>query len=446
MPRLFEQRGAMDILSGKRIVLGVCGSIAAYKVAQLARDLALAGASVDVILTEAAERFVGAATFQALTGRPVLSDMWDLPEDGVVGHVSLGMGADAVVIAPATANTIARIAAGLSDDLLTTTLLATTAPVLLAPAMNPAMLANPATQANLATLQTRGFTVMEPGEGRMAEHVSGKGRLPEPAELEGAIRALIGRASGPLRGRRVVVTAGGTREPIDPVRFVGNRSSGQMGYALAARARDLGAEVTLISGPVALVPPPAVETVQVETALQMQAALHTACEQADLLIMNAAVADFRPAVAADHKIKKQADTTGMTIELVTNPDLIAGMAGRRDLFKVGFAAETDDLLANAQSKLERKGLELIVANDAVSSIGAPEIALTLLDRSGITSLERQPKARAAAALLDAIVARYEAWRSDDVRGASERHNESRGYDHRATGTDRYQQHPGERPA
>lgn len=401
----------MDILSGKRIVLGVCGSIAAYKVAQLARDLALAGAQVDVILTESAERFVGAATFQALTGRPVLTDMWALPEDGVVGHVSLGMGADAVVVAPATANTIARIAAGLSDDLLTTTILATTAPVLLAPAMNPAMLANPATQANIAALRARGYTLLEPGEGRMAEHVSGKGRLPEPAQLEGAIRALIGRAAGPLRGRHVVVTAGGTREAIDPVRYVGNRSSGQMGYALAARARDLGAEVTLISGPVALTPPAAIRTIAVETALQMQEALLAACQAADMLIMNAAVADFRPAAAADHKIKKQPGTTGMTIEMVTNPDLIAGMAPRRDLFKVGFAAETDDLLANAQSKLERKGLDLIVANDAVASIGAPEIALNLIDRDGIVALERRPKGEAAAALLGEIVVRYERWRA-----------------------------------
>lgn len=403
----------MDILNGKRIVLGVCGSIAAYKVAQLARDLTLAGAVVDVVLTEAAERFVGAATFQALTGRPVLGDMWSLPEDGVVGHVSLGLAADAVVVAPATANTIARIAAGLSDDLLTTTLLATSAPVLLAPAMNPQMLAAPATRANLATLQARGYTVLEPGEGRMAEHVSGKGRLPEPWTIEGELRALLGRTGGPLRGRRLVVSAGGTREPIDPVRYVGNRSSGQMGYAIAARARDLGADVTLVSGPVALAPPPAVTTVQIETALEMQAALEQACAGADILVMNAAVADFRPVSAARQKIKKQGDA-GLTVEMVPNPDIIAGMATRHDLFKVGFAAETDDLLANARSKLERKGLDLIVANDAVSSIGQPTIALTLLDREGSTTLERLPKAEAAAALMDAVVARYERWRAARV--------------------------------
>ncbi|HMQ31631.1 MAG TPA: bifunctional phosphopantothenoylcysteine decarboxylase/phosphopantothenate--cysteine ligase CoaBC [Chloroflexaceae bacterium] len=399
----------MDILSGKQIVLGVCGSIAAYKVAQLARDLALAGATVDVILTEAAERFVGAATFQALTGRPVLTSMWDLPEDGVVGHVSLGARADAVVVAPATANTVARIAAGLSDDLLTTTLLATRAPVLVAPAMNPLMYEHPATQANLAVLRERGYTVLEPGEGRMAEHVSGKGRLPEPHALEGELRAMIGRAGGPLRGRRVVVSAGGTREPIDPVRYVGNRSSGQMGYALAAQARDLGAAVTLVSGPTALTPPAAVATVQVESALQMQAALQAAVEGADILIMNAAVADFRPEAAAERKIKKRPGDSGMSLSMVTNPDIIAGFAGRRDLFKVGFAAETDDLLANAQGKLERKGLDMIVANDAVASIGTPTIALTLIDREGTVGLERRPKAEAAAALLEAIVARFERW-------------------------------------
>lgn len=398
----------MDILRHKQIILGVCGSIAAYKVAQLARDLTLAGATVEVILTEAAARFVGAATFQALTGRPVRTDMWALPEDGVVGHVALGMGADLVVVAPATANTIARIAAGLSDDLLTTTLLATRAPVLLAPAMNPQMYTNPATEANIATLRARGYTVLEPGVGKMAEHVEGKGRLPEPETLEGEIRALLGRTHGPLRGRRVVISAGGTQEPIDPVRYVGNRSSGQMGYALAAQARDLGAEVTLVSGPTALTPPPAVRFVPVETALQMRDAVYAAVAGADLLIMNAAVADFRPAAMVEEKIKKKGDA-GLTLQLVANPDIIGGLAQRRDFFKVGFAAETNDLLANARSKLERKGLDLIVANDAIASIGRPEIALTLIDQSGINHLPSQPKPAAAAALLTEIVARYQLW-------------------------------------
>lgn len=400
----------MDTLAGKRIVLGVCGSIAAYKVAQLARDLTLAGALVDVILTEAAERFVGSATFQALTGRPVLTDMWNLPEDGVVGHVSLGMHADMVVIAPATANTIARLAAGLADDLLTTTVLATRAPLLIAPAMNPVMYEHPATQANLAVLRERGAYVLEPEVGRMAEPVVGRGRLPEPADLLAEVHALWGRCSGPLRGRRVVVTAGGTREPIDPVRYIGNRSSGQMGYALATRARDLGAQVTLISGPTALPPPRTVSFVAVETALEMQAAVQSACAQADILIMNAAVADFRPASTATEKIKKHNDE-GMVLHLVQNPDVVGELAGRHDIFKVGFAAETNDLLVNARHKLRRKGLNLIVANDAVASIGQPEITLTVLDGEHAVELPRQPKAVAAAALLDVIVERFEHWLS-----------------------------------
>lgn len=401
----------MDVLSQKKIVLGVCGSIAVYKVAELARNLTLAGARVDVILTEAAERFVGRATFQAVTGRPVLTDMWELPEDGVVGHVSLGVQADLVVIAPATANTLARIAAGICDDLLTTTVLVTQAPILCAPAMNPQMYAAAATQENIATLRRRGFTVLEPGVGRMAEPMVGRGRLPEPAQLEGEIRALLGRHGGPLSGKRVVISAGGTHEPIDPVRFVGNRASGQMGYALAATARDLGASVTLVSGPTALIPPPAVQIIQVETALQMRDAVYTACEQADILIMNAAVADFRPDRAADQKIKKSGDD-GLILELKPNPDILAGLADRNGLFKVGFAAETNDLLSNAEGKLQRKGLQLIVANDAVSSIGQPEIELLLLAPGGQSErLPRQPKPAAAALLMERIVEYFQRYQA-----------------------------------
>ncbi len=401
----------MDVLSQKKIVLGVCGSIAAYKVAELARNLTLAGAQVDVILTEAAERFVGRATFQAVTGRPVLTDMWELPEDGVVGHVSLGVQADLVVVAPATANTLARIAAGICDDLLTTTVLVTQAPILCAPAMNPQMYAAVATQENIATLQRRGLTVLEPGVGRMAEPMVGRGRLPEPAQLEGEIRALLGRHGGPLGGKRVVISAGGTHEPIDPVRFVGNRASGQMGYALAANARDLGASVTLVSGPTALIPPPAIQLIQVETALQMRDAIYTACEQADMLIMNAAVADFRPDRAVEQKIKKSNDD-GLQLELVPNPDILAGLAERKDLFKVGFAAETNDLLANAEGKLQRKGLHLIVANDAVSSIGQPEIELLLLAPGGQNErLPRQPKSAAAALLMERIVGYFQRYQA-----------------------------------
>jgi phosphopantothenoylcysteine decarboxylase / phosphopantothenate---cysteine ligase len=395
----------MDHLAHKHIVLGVTGSIAAYKVCELARNLTLAGALVDVVMTESAERFVGPATFQALTGRPVLQSMWELPEDGVVGHVSLGQHADLIVVAPATANTIARIAMGLSDDLLTTTILASKAPVLLAPAMNPQMYANAATQANIALLRTRGYTVLEPGEGRMAEPMVGKGRLPEPATLEGEIRALLGRVNGPLRGVRAVISAGGTREPIDPVRFVGNRSSGQMGYALAAVARDMGATVTLVSGPTALTPPTAVQTVQVETTNEMLEAVRAACGEADLLIMNAAVADFRPATQSNEKIKKKGES-GLTLELVPNPDILRELLSFDTIFKVGFAAETNDLLENALGKLQRKGLHMIVANDATTSIGQPDIQLTILDQHGTKAMPRMPKSKAAAALMAEIAERY----------------------------------------
>jgi phosphopantothenoylcysteine decarboxylase / phosphopantothenate---cysteine ligase len=395
----------MTVLSGKRIVLGVCGSIAAYKAAELARLLALDGALVDVILTEAARRFVGEATFQALTGRPVLADMWALPEDGVVGHVTLGQSADALVVAPATAGALARFAAGMADDLLATTLLAARGPVLVTPAMNPAMYANPATQENIATLRRRGLTVLEPAVGRMAEPVEGRGRLPEPPLIAAELRALLGRSSGPLRGRRVVVSAGGTHEPLDPVRYIGNRSSGRMGYALAAGARDRGAHVILVSGPTALEPPPAVELVRVETALDMQAAVERAIEGADLLIMNAAVADFRPAEHSERKIKK-GDDEELLVRLVRNPDILAGLAEKRHLIKVGFAAETHDLLAYAREKIRRKGLDMIVANEAVASIGSTDLQATLLTDESVERLPLLPKDQAAAAILDAIIERW----------------------------------------
>jgi len=395
----------MSILTSKKIVLGVSGSIAAYKIAELARNLALDGAIVDVIMTQAAQRFVGAATFQALTGRRVLTDMWALPEDGVVGHVALGQRADIVVLAPATANTLARLAAGLSDDLLTTTVLATAAPILCVPAMNTQMYANAATQENIATLRRRGMTVLEPEVGRLAEPMVGKGRMPDVATIEGELRALLGRTSGRLRGRRVVISAGGTHEPIDPVRFIGNRASGRMGFALAAEARDRGAAVTLIVGPTALTPPTGVELRRVETALELRDAVHAAINQADLLIMNAAVADFRPAELSNKKIKK-GDDEELLLRLIRNPDILAGLAARRDLIKIGFAAETHNLLEYAQSKLERKGLDMIVANEAVASIGQADIQLTLLDAAGVQALARQPKEQAAAALIDAILQRW----------------------------------------
>ncbi len=389
----------MPILRGKRIVLGVCGSIAAYKVAQLARNLTLAGAVVDVIMTEAAERFVGAATFQALTGRPVLTDMWALPEDSVVGHVALGIHADLIVIAPATAHTLARLAAGFADDLLTTTVLASTAPILCAPAMNVQMYAAAATQANIATLRQRGMIVLEPEVGKMAEPMEGKGRLPEPPIIEGEIRALLGRQSGSLRGRRVVVTAGGTREAIDPIRYLGNRSSGQMGYALAEAARDAGAHVTLISTPVALPAPAGLELVYVESALSLRDAVIAACQQADMLIMNAAVADFRPATVAEQKIKKSGHDS-LTLQLVRNPDILAELHDRADLVRIGFAAETEAIETHALDKLHRKNVDMIIANDATITMGKPDVAMTIFTRTGETvALPRQSKPDAAEAII-----------------------------------------------
>lgn len=393
-------------LSGRKIVVGVCASISAYKVVQLVRNLTLAGAQVDVIMTESAQRFVGAATFQAISGRPVLTDMWALPEDGVVGHVELGRHADAIVIAPATAQTMARLANGFSDDLLATTLLASAAPVLIAPAMDGNMYDNPATQANVARLRSYGYHVLDPEVGPLASGLTGKGRLPEVTLIEAELRALLGRHAGPLSGRRVVVTAGGTHEAIDPVRFVGNRSSGRMGYDLAAAARDRGAAVTLISGPVALEPPAALDLVRVETALQMRDAVAAACARCDLLIMAAAVADFRPEQIAEQKIKK-GEEQGLTLHLVRNPDILAELAPRQDVIKVGFAAETEALLANARQKLERKGLDMIVANEAVASIGSVESQVTLLTADGdVERLPVQLKSLSAEAILDAILRRW----------------------------------------
>jgi phosphopantothenoylcysteine decarboxylase/phosphopantothenate--cysteine ligase len=335
----------------------------------------------------------------------VLTSLWDLPEDGVVGHVSLGQRADLVVLAPATANTLARLAAGLSDDLLTTTVLATKAPVLCVPAMNTNMYEHPATQANIATLRQRGMIVLEPEVGRLAEPMIGKGRMPEIATIEGQLRALLGRVTGPLRGRRVIISAGGTHEPIDPVRFVGNRASGRMGFALASAARDRGAQVLLIAGPTALTPPAAVDLVRVETALELRDAIYAAVEGVDLLIMNAAVADFRPAELSSEKIKK-GDDEALMLRLVRNPDILAGLADRRDLVKVGFAAETNNLVDYARSKLERKGLDLIIANEAVASIGHEEIQVVLVDAHGVEALPRQAKEQAAAVIIDSIIQRW----------------------------------------
>lgn len=394
----------MDILAGKRIVLGVTGGIACYKVVDVARHLTQAGALVDVIMTEEATNFVAPLLFESLTYRPVFREMWSRLENAAA-HVRLGEEADAVLVAPATANTIAKIAAGIADDMLTTTLLATEAPVLLAPAMNVKMYANQATQANIATLRARGYHVLEPDEGLLASGIVGRGRLPEAATIEGMLRAMLGRHRGRMSRHRVVVSAGGTREPLDPVRYIGNRSSGQMGYALAEAARDEGADVTLVSGPVTLPPPAGVEVRAVETAEEMCQVVEMAVAEADLLIMAAAVADYRPAQRSSQKIKKGEPNLGLTLERTT--DILSKLAGRDEFVRVGFAAETENLLAAALDKLQRKDLDMIVANDAETTIGAGDAEVTVVDRTGMArALPKGPKAAVARAILDVILEQF----------------------------------------
>lgn len=399
-------------LKGKAIVLGVTGGIAAYKAAALCSSLVKAGAVVDVILTDAAREFVAPLTFQALTHRPVVVEMFALLAETEIGHVSLAQRADLLIVAPATANTIAKLAAGLADNMLTTTALATEAPILLAPAMESHMWTNPLTQANVVRLrEVRDVMLVGPGEGRLASGASGVGRMAEPDDILDAARWVLGRR-GPLAGRRVIVTAGGTREPLDPIRFVGNRSSGQMGYALACAARDLGARVTLIST-VDRPAPWGANLVPVETATQMREAVLGALPTADALLMAAAVADYRPRTAAEQKIKKGEGS--LALDLVRTPDILAEVAAvrrpdqacteRSECIIVGFAAETENLLENAQKKLERKHLDLIVANDARQAMGAATNQVTLLGADGsVEALPLLPKDEVAAHILARVVA------------------------------------------
>ena len=361
----------ITLLNQKRILLGVTGSIAAYKTADLASKLTQAGAQVDVIMTEAAQRFITPLAFQSVTGRPVYTDLWQAERSGGlpthIAHVGLGEGADLLVIAPATAQTLAKLAHGMADNLLTVTALAARCPVMVAPAMDGGMYEHPATQANLNTLTERGVKVIEPEEGRFASGLVGRGRLPETPTLIGHIRRMLAQA-GPLAERRVVITAGGTQEAIDPVRFITNRSSGKQGYALAQAALDAGAEVTLISAAEGLPVPVGVAFIGVQSANEMLAAVLDASRTADVLIMAAAIADFRPVSPAEQKIKKQDNGEGLKIDLTPNPDILMEVkaqrqAAGRPLVVVGFAAESENLLANARSKLERKALDMLIAND-----------------------------------------------------------------------------------
>lgn len=355
----------MSNLSNKRMILGVTGSIAAYKAADLASKLTQAGAEVDMILTGAAERFVTPLTFQSVTGRRAYTDQDLWGNEAHVLHVGLGRAADLLVIAPCTANTIAKLAHGQSDGLLAVTALATRAPLLLAPAMDGGMYDHPATQENIETLKQRGVTLIGPAEGHLASGLSGMGRMLETAEIIGHIRVVLGR-NGPLAGKKIVVTAGGTQEPLDPVRMLTNRSSGKQGYALAQAALEMGAQVTLITTPTALTPPTGAQVIRVETAKQMLEAVLTESAASDALVMAAAVADFRPKDMAKDKIKKEGGIP--QIELEATEDILKRVAEQRaetscPRVVVGFAAESRDLLENASHKLKSKGLSFIAAND-----------------------------------------------------------------------------------
>jgi phosphopantothenoylcysteine decarboxylase/phosphopantothenate--cysteine ligase len=375
----------MAILNSKRILLGVSGSIACYKAVDLASKLTQLGAAVDVVLTSAAINFISPLTFQSVTGRRtyVDADLWG-PE-GHVLHVNLGKQADLLVIAPVTANTLAKLAYGQADNLLSLAALASTAPLLLAPAMDGGMYEHPATQANLKTLKERGAAIVGPLSGHLASGLSGVGRMVELAEMLGHIRILLGR-SGPLVGRKVVVTAGGTQEAIDPVRSITNRSSGKQGYALAQAALDLGGAVTLISAPTAQTPPVGAELVPVTSAADMLAAVLAKAKSSDILLMAAAVADFRPSKEAKQKIKRAAGVP--KLELTANPDILLElhkMKAKQPRVVVGFAAESKDLIENAKQKLKAKHLDLIVANDIAASDAGFEVdtnRVVLLDKTG----------------------------------------------------------------
>jgi len=366
------------ILNGKSIVLGVTGSIAAFKAADLASKLTQAGASVDVVLTRSAQEFIGVATFAGLTQRTVSTGLYESNSELGIDHVALARRADLILLAPATANFLAKLAHGVADDVLTATILAGSQPLAIAPAMDADMYGNAATQSNVETLRERGAHFIGPKSGRLASGLVGRGRLAEVPEIIGHVRALLGR-NGDLAGRRVVVSAGGTEEAIDPVRVLTNRSTGKMGYAVAEAARDRGAVVTLVTAPAFLPPPPCVNVVGVASAIEMRDAVQSACSDADLLVMAAAVSDYRPANPADEKIKKTGDDS-LSIDLIQNPDIIAGVNGER-LVKVAFAAETNDVIVNADAKLLSKGVDMVVANDvsaADSGFGTDTNAVTFI--------------------------------------------------------------------
>ncbi len=395
-------------MQGKHVLLGVTGGIAAYKVVELASVLTKAGSLVDVVMTEAATKFVTPLTFQTITKRRVFIDMFEPWTETEMGHISLAERADVIVIAPATANTVAKLAHGLADNMLTTTVLASKAPLIIAPAMDLHMYSHPATKENLERLVARGAIIVGPGCGRLASGLVGPGRLIEIDGILGAINVVLGQ-KGDLAGRNIVVTAGGTQEPIDPVRYVGNRSSGRMGYAIAEAAIGRGARVTLISAPVSLKPPPGAAIVRVQTALEMKEAVEREVAGTDVLIMAAAVADYRPEQAAIQKIKKSGET--LTLHLQPNPDILAQVSGSGAL-KVGFALETEHVVENARKKLAEKQLAMIVANKPEESIGTRTAVVTFIDRAGgVEQLPPLEKQDVAQRILDKVVSLLEEQRA-----------------------------------
>ena len=397
------------MLQGKTIVIGVAGGIAVYKVVEVVSRLVKLGADVHVVMTASAANFVQPLTFREISGNPVHTSMWEEPKLWNVEHIELARRADLFLIAPATANIIGKIANGIADDFLSTTVMATQAPVILAPAMNTQMYLNAATQHNIQVLVGRGYEFIEPASGMLACKTEGIGRLPEAVQIVDVVVSYFGRERC-LDGLRVLVTAGGTREAIDPVRYIGNRSSGKMGFALAAAAARLGAEVTLISGPVALETPPGVERVRVESAQQMRDAVLALFPQTDIVIKAAAVADYRPELAADQKIKKNSDI--MTLQLVKNPDILAelGRNKRANQFLVGFAAETQELMSNALDKLQRKNLDMLIANDVTlpgAGFESDTNIVRLLYKEGYTEeLPQMGKTELAKVILLRVAEKY----------------------------------------
>ncbi|MDR3564858.1 MAG: bifunctional phosphopantothenoylcysteine decarboxylase/phosphopantothenate--cysteine ligase CoaBC [Negativicutes bacterium] len=393
------------MLTGKNIVLGVTGGIAAYKAVEVVSRLKRAGAAVHVIMTRAATHFVTPLTFREMSGNPVIVEMWDEPKQWNVEHIALATLADLFLIAPATANIIGKIAGGIADDALSTTVMATKAPVVLAPAMNSNMYLNPVVQQNIAKLAGLGYHIIPPAEGMLACGIEGPGRLPEPSAIVDIVSALLAVALD-MTGRKILVTAGGTREPLDPVRFLGNRSSGKMGYALARAAAARGAQVVLVSGPTGLPQPAGVSLRKVETAAEMRQAVLAEFGDCDIVIKAAAVADYRPMEICEHKIKKQNET--LTLVLERTPDILAelGRLKSRQLL-VGFAAETRELLAAAKEKLTRKNLDLIVANDVTqpgAGFNADTNIVKLLYRDGrVEELPQMTKEVLAGIILDKIM-------------------------------------------